>query len=258
MTIRILKHVRVTALASLIMAAGACGAAPEAPAPASEPASKDKGPAEGAGPALKTARAETQHTAPVVVMLGDSLTAGFGLAQADALPAQLERTLAARGVAAQFVNAGVSGDPTGGGLERYDWSVKGAGADLLVVALGANDYLQGKSVEAARENLRKILQRARADGLPVALIGLAPRSNGAVSQRDAAFADIYPALAVEFSAPLYPALLSGVRDQPSLMQSDGLHPTRDGVATIAAAMAGFLETEINALPERRAAPGKEQ
>ncbi|MEO0880205.1 MAG: arylesterase [Pseudomonadota bacterium] len=254
----------MTALAGLIMAAGACGAAPEAPAPApasepaSEPASKDKGPAEGAGPAPKTARAETQHTAPVVVMLGDSLTAGFGLAQADALPAQLERTLAARGVAAQFVNAGVSGDTTGGGLERYDWSVKGAGADLLVVALGANDYLQGKSVAAARENLRKILQRARADGLPVALIGLAPRSNGAVSQRDAAFADIYPALAVEFSAPLYPALLSGVRDQPSLMQSDGLHPTRDGVATIAAAMAGFLETEINALPERRAAPGKEQ
>ncbi|MEL6213432.1 MAG: GDSL-type esterase/lipase family protein, partial [Pseudomonadota bacterium] len=176
------------------------------------------------------------------------------------------RALHAPVVTLQAAAGGVAGNAGVDELRRHpargERSFKlrgqGAGADLLVVALGANDYLQGKSVAAARENLRKILQRARADGLPVALIGLAPRSNGAVSQRDAAFADIYPALAVEFSAPLYPALLSGVRDQPSLMQSDGLHPTRDGVATIAAAMAGFLETEINALPERRAAPGKEQ
>ncbi len=186
----------------------------------------------------------TPKDAPTIVFLGDSLTAGFGLPPENALPEQVASRLEAAGVAAEIINAGVSGDTTANGLARYDWSVASAAPDLLIVALGANDYLMGTSPDAARDNLAKIIERAQADGLRLALAGLEPRSNAPEGTRDAAYAAIYPDLAQAYGVPLYPALLKGVRDNPDLLQSDGLHPTADGVEVMAANITAFLQPLI--------------
>lgn len=192
----------------------------------------------------EAAETETTQRGPTVVMLGDSLTAGFGLAAEEALPAALERRLAEIGVSAVFVNAGVSGDTTGGGRDRYDFSVRGADADLVLVALGANDFLRGLAPEIAKENLAAIIEAAQADGAPVALIGLKPPTGGA---RAAAFAAIYPALAEAYGVPLFDAMLRSVRNKPALIQSDGLHPTAAGVEMIAEDLAPFVVRQVRAL-----------
>lgn len=189
----------------------------------------------------------TMASGPTVVMMGDSLTAGFALPEYAALPAQLEDALRAEGVAARFINAGVSGDTTAGGLERYGWTVANAETDMLILALGANDYLSGVAPQAAKANLAAIIERAQADGVAVVLIGLRPQQTQNVTARDAAFATIYPRLAQRYGVPLYPALLAGVRGDPALLQADGLHPTADGVALIASRLAEFVTPHLHAL-----------
>jgi acyl-CoA thioesterase-1 len=184
--------------------------------------------------------------APTVVMLGDSLTAGYELAEDEALPAAVERLLAARGVKATFVNAGVSGDTTADGLSRYDWSVAGANGDLLVVALGANDFLIGIPPERTKRNLAAILDRAKATGLPAVLIGVVV-PDMEHDPRDAAFAAIYPALAKEYGVPLQPDLMAPVAGKPALLMDDGLHPTAKGVEAMAEDVADFLAPVIKAL-----------
>ena len=176
----------------------------------------------------------------VIVMLGDSLTAGFGLSEAQAPPAQIEKRLRAAGIETNVINAGVSGDTTGGGLARFDWSVTSAKPDLLVVALGANDYLGGVAPARARQNLEAIIERAEAANIPVGLIGIEPRSSAVADARGAEFGAIYPELAVAHDTPLFPAMLKGVRDNPDLLQGDGLHPTAEGAAVIADNLAAFL------------------
>ena len=177
--------------------------------------------------------------APVIVMLGDSLTAGYGLAAEYALPAQLQRQFPD----ARFINAGVSGDTSGGGLDRYEWSVKGADADMVVICLGANDYLRGVSPTTMEANIRALIDKARADEIEVVLVGLAPRGDGLES----AYTDVYGKLSKEYNLPLYPAILDGVRDAPDLLQSDGLHPTAAGVAFIADKLGAFLKPHVAAL-----------
>ncbi len=174
----------------------------------------------------------------VIVMLGDSLTAGYGLAEADAPPAQIEERLRAQDFAVRVVNAGVSGDTTAGGLARYEWSVAGATPDLLVIALGANDYLGGVAPERASENLEAIIAKAKADNLPFVLVGLQARTTA--DSRDRAYGAIYPALAKKHKAPLYPAMLAGVRGNPGLLQADGLHPTAAGAELVADNLTEFL------------------
>lgn len=214
-------------------------------------------PSEAAPPAQPTqAAANTAPTnpteardAPVIVFLGDSLTAGFELSPKDALPGQVASALADLGVETNAVNAGVSGDTTANGLARYDWSVASADPDLLVVALGANDYLLDLSPETTRANLAAILGRAKADGTPVVLAGITPRSDAALGSRDAAFGAIYPELAAEYDVPLLPGLLAGVRDNPDLLLADGLHPTAEGVAIMASNLATVIAPELAALSE---------
>jgi len=180
----------------------------------------------------------------VIVMLGDSLTAGFGLASADAPPAQLEERLKAKGFSATVINAGVSGDTTAGGLARFAWSVAGAEPDLLVVALGANDYLGSVTPTRAKENLDRIIERAKEAGIPVVLVGLEPRSSATADSRGTDYDTIYPTLAATHGTPLYPEMLKGVRDDPSLLQADGLHPTAEGVGIIVDNFAEFLSPII--------------
>ena len=185
--------------------------------------------------------------APVIVMLGDSLTAGYNLAAGNALPAALQRTFDADGVKAKFINAGVSGDTTADGLNRYDWSVTGTKAAVLVVALGANDFLQGVAPEVPKRNLAAILQRARKDDIATVLVGVQIPGDRK-DAREAAYAAIYPDLAKEFDVPYFSNMLAPVAGKAGLLQQDGLHPTAEGVEAMASELAGFLEPLVKDLP----------
>jgi acyl-CoA thioesterase-1 len=177
-----------------------------------------------------------------IVAFGDSLTAGYGLAANEAFPAQLQRALEAKGMAATVVNAGVSGDTTAGGLSRLDWSVPD-GTDAVILELGANDALRGFDPAVTRKTLDAILHRFQERKIPVLLCGmLAPPNLGAEYGR--AFNAIYPALAAETGAILYPFFLTGVAADPKLNQRDGMHPTAAGVAVIVARILPQVEELI--------------
>jgi acyl-CoA thioesterase I len=165
-----------------------------------------------------------------IVALGDSLTAGYGLAANEAFPVRLQRALAAKGIATEIANAGVSGDTASGGLARLDWSVPD-GTDAVIVELGANDSLRGFDPKVTRGALEALLRRLSDRHIPVLLCGmLAPRNMGA--EYGAAFDAIYPDLAKSYGAILYPFFLDGVATDPKLNQRDGLHPTAAGVDVI--------------------------
>src|SRR5262249_43592574 len=158
-----------------------------------------------------------------IVALGDSLTAGYGLAANEAFPAQLRRALSAKGLAANVANAGVSGDTAAGGLARLDWSVPD-GTDAVILELGANDALRGFDPAVKRKALEAMLDRLQTRKIPVLLCGmLAPPNMGGEYGRK--FNSIYPDLAARAGAILYPFFLAGVAADPKLNQADGIHPT---------------------------------
>lgn len=165
-----------------------------------------------------------------LVALGDSLTAGYGLAPQDAFPNALERALKAKGWDITVANAGVSGDTAAQGAARVDWSVPD-GTDGVILELGANDALRGLPPEAAKESLEKILTRLEARKIPVLIAGMyAPRSLGAAYYEK--FDAIYPDLAKKYGAELYPFFLDGVAGQVKLNLEDGMHPTAEGIQAI--------------------------
>lgn len=167
---------------------------------------------------------------PVVLVLGDSLTAGYGLAPGKAFPAQLHVALGQSGVDGKVINGGVSGDTSAGGLARLDWLL-GDKPDLVIVELGANDGLRGLDPDVTRDNLDRIITRIRETGAHVLLAGMvAPPNLGAdYGER---FNTIYPALAKKHGTAFYPFFLDGVALNPALNQEDGIHPTAEGVAMI--------------------------
>lgn len=175
---------------------------------------------------------------PVVTVLGDSITAGLGLPARDAMPAQLQAGLSRMGVPALVRAAGVSGDTSGGGLARVGFSVAGD-TRVCVVALGGNDLLQGIEPAQTKANLRGILQKLKARGIGVVLVGVgAPPTIGASYARE--FNAIYSSLAREFSVPLYANILAGVGGAPGLMQRDGIHPNAAGARRIGDALAPIV------------------
>jgi acyl-CoA thioesterase-1 len=171
------------------------------------------------------------HAASVtIVALGDSLTAGYGLNPGESFPEQLQTALVERGHDAEVINAGVSGDTASGGLARLEWAVP-AEADIVIVELGSNDALRGIEPSVTRGALSEILARLRERDQIVLLAGmLAPRNLG--DEYAAEFDDIYPELAEEHGVALYPFFLEGVATDAMLNQSDGLHPTAEGIARI--------------------------
>jgi len=165
-----------------------------------------------------------------LVVLGDSLTAGFGLPGLEAFPVKLQKALQAKGIAVDMTNAGVSGDTSSGGRDRLDWSVP-AGTEGVIVELGANDALRGLDPDVTRAALSDIVMRLKARGIAVMLCGMqAPPNYG--SDYAARFNAIYPDLAKKFDVPLYPFFLDGVAADAKLNQADGLHPTAAGVDVI--------------------------
>jgi len=183
--------------------------------------------------AFVSAAAQRSSARPVkIVALGDSLTVGLGLPANAAFPARLERALVEKGIPAEVVNAGVSGDTTADGLARLDWSVPDD-SDAVILELGANDALRGLDPAQTRANLDGILRRLAARHIPVLLAGMrAPPNMGAdyVKALDA----VYPTLAAAHGTILYPFFLEGVAADRALNQGDGLHPTAAGVDVIVA------------------------
>lgn len=184
----------------------------------------------GAAIALVAVRSQAAARPINIIAFGDSLTAGYGLPANEAFPAQLQRALEAKGLTVNVVNAGVSGDTTTGGLSRLDWSIPD-GTDAVILELGANDALRGFDPGITRKALDTMLHRLKERKISVLLCGmLAPPNLGAEYGR--AFNSIYPDLAAQTDAILYPFFLTGVAADPKLNQPDGLHPTAAGVAVI--------------------------
>jgi len=181
---------------------------------------------------------------PRIVVLGDSLTAGLGLAASDAYPAVLQRRLDGSGYTFEVVNAGVSGDTSAGGLSRLDWSLEGD-VRILIVALGGNDGLRGLPPDEMKRNLGEIIRRARERNVAVMLAGMESLTNmGPDYQRR--FHDVYPALARECRVAFLPFLLEGVAGRRELNQNDGIHPTAEGARIIADHVWRVLEPMVQA------------
>lgn len=177
--------------------------------------------------------------APLIVFLGDSLTAGSGLGQGDAFPALIQARLEREGRRVRIVNAGVSGDTSAGGLARMDWMLQ-QDPDVVVVALGANDGLRGQPTEALERNLRAIVAKARDHGARVLLVGMRmPPSLGEEYTRE--FAAVYPRVAKDSEVELVPFLLEGVGGRAELNQADGLHPNEAGQRRMADTVYDALE-----------------
>ena len=177
-----------------------------------------------------------------IVALGDSLTAGYKLPPNAGFPEQLADALAAKGYQVNVMNAGVSGDTSSGGLARLDWAV-GPGTDVLILELGSNDALRGIEPHVTRANLETIMTRMNDRGINVLIVGmLAPPNMGDAYGAD--FNTIFPSLAEKHGALLYPFFLDGVAANPALNQSDGMHPTEEGIAVIVENMLPTVEQVI--------------
>lgn len=185
-----------------------------------------------------------------IVALGDSLTAGYGLAAQDAFPNKLEQALREAGHPVTIANAGVSGDTATGGLARLDWSVP-EGTEAVILELGANDALRGVDPAVTRAALDTILRRLTKRKIQVLIAGMrAPPNLGAdYAQR---FDPIYQDLAAKYGALLYPFFLEGVAARAELNQRDGMHPLPAGVDAIVRAILPKAEDLVRrALAQRK-------
>ena len=160
-------------------------------------------------------------------ILGDSLTAGYGLSEDDALPHQIETLMRGGGYNIKVLGEGVSGDTSAGALERLDWVLK-QNPHAIIVAIGANDGLRGLDPDGTYKNLRAIIKNLTTKKIPILLCGMkAPPNLG--SEYTVAFKNIYSRVATEFDVVYYPFFLEGIITVPSLNQSDGIHPNKAGV-----------------------------
>ena len=178
-----------------------------------------------------------------LMAFGDSLVHGYGLAEDDTFPAQLQAALQQQGHAVEVLNAGNSGDTTAAGLARLDWALADR-PDAVIVVLGANDGLRGLEPRQTYGNLTAILERLEADGLPVLLAGmLAPRNLGAAYVEE--FDGVFQRLSEERNVVFYPFFLDGVAAQTELNLGDGIHPNKDGVAEIVSRILPSVESLLD-------------
>lgn len=181
-----------------------------------------------------------------LVAFGDSLTAGYGLAQEHSFPAVLEQTLRQKGYEIEIINAGVSGDTVQGGVERLDWSVPD-GTDGVILELGANDMLRGLDPLQTKDGLETIVERLKNRNIPILITGMqAPPNLGA--EYILKFNNIYKDIAQKYQLILYPFFLDGVAGNAALNQKDGLHPTEQGVKIIVERILPSVESFIAKLP----------
>lgn len=225
------------AAAALLAIAGCSDAAEEAAAPPAAVA-EDGEPVLPAVPVMGPERK--------IIAFGDSLFAGYGLDPRDAYPEKLEAALRAKGVNADVINAGVSGDTTAAGLNRIAFTLaaqKDAPPALFILELGGNDLLRGLSPEETKANLGKMLAVLRDAKVPVLLMGMrSPPNYGPEFQ--AQFDALYADLAKEYDAALIPFWLEDIYREPALFQADRIHPTAQGIERLVSATIGDVETAL--------------
>ncbi len=177
-----------------------------------------------------------------VVMIGDSLTAGYGLPVEESIPSVLQTILRKQGHNVRVINAGVSGDTSTGGRARLDWALHDANEgkpDLVIVELGANDALRGIEPKLTHDNIDAILTTLTSRNIKVLLSGmLAPPNMG--KDYAATFNDLFPTLAKKHRVAFDPFFLVGVAAQSKLNQADGMHPNAEGAAQIAERLAPIV------------------
>lgn len=230
---RLLRALSLAIPLWVLIGAFACGDSPRGGAegaPVREPAAAPPA-ATATGSTPETASRPSTASRPRVVILGDSLTAGFGLAPEEAFPAVLQQRVDAAGLGFAVVNAGVSGDTSAGGLSRLEWALLG-NVKVLVVALGGNDALRGLPVDALARNLSAIIERAQPRGIRVVLAGMEAPPNFGQSYV-VSFRKVYPELAKKYKVALVPFLLQDVAGVELLNQRDGIHPTAEGARKVA-------------------------
>lgn len=181
---------------------------------------------------------------PLVIFLGDSLTAGYGLPADEAYPALVEKSMGAKGHPVRVVNAGISGDTTTGGLDRVAQLMEQK-PGVLFVGLGANDALRGQPVDRIEANLRAIVQQGKAGGARVVLLGMRIPTNYGPDYTEA-FAALYSRVAKSEGVELMPFLLDGVAGNPSLNLDDGIHPNRAGQRIVADNVVPYVERAMKA------------
>ncbi len=193
------------------------------------------------------ANAEVSGPERRILAFGDSLFAGYRLGRTQSYPARLQAALRAAGINARVANAGISGDTTAAGLQRFPFVLRGQGGrpDLVIVELGGNDLLRGIPPAEVRANLAMILDTLRAERIPVVLMGMRAPPNVGPEFR-AGFDGLYPALAAEYGATLVPFFMAPIYDRPALLQQDHIHPTAEGVDALVAAT---VEQVADALPD---------
>jgi acyl-CoA thioesterase I len=196
------------------------------------------------------AQTQAQTQAPIkLAVLGDSLSAGYGLLADAAFPARLQKALRAKGIKVDILNAGVSGDTTSAGRDRIDWSIPD-GTEAVIVELGANDALRGLDPKVTKAALEDIVKQLQARKIAVMLAGMvAPPNYGA--DYAAKFDPIYPDLAKAYDVPLYPFFLDGVAGQARLNQGDGIHPTAEGIDIIVAGILPAVEAFLTKVSAQR-------
>lgn len=213
-------------------------ASSEAPDSTPESAGRPAAEAESAEPATERR--------PVILFLGDSLSAGYGLDPEQAFPALIQRKIDARGWDYEVVNAGVSGDTTSGGLRRIDWLLKRP-VDVLVLELGGNDGLRGIPPDITYRNLQGIIDKTREqypDAAVVVAGMLVPPNMGPDYFNQ--FREIFPEIAERNDAVLIPFLLEGVGGRRELNLPDGIHPTAEGHKIVAEHVWNYLEPLLEA------------
>ena len=234
------RAIVICGVVGLAIAIAACGREASGPADTRVGEAAPPAPARDAAPAP----AVPAVSVPRIVFLGDSLTAGYGIEKAQAVPALVQARLAREGYPFEVVNAGVSGDTSAGGLSRLDWSISGD-VRILVLALGANDGLRGLPVASMRRNLEKIVTRAQSRGIAVLLVGMEALPNyGAEYTRE--FRDVYRDLARTHKLAFMPFYLDGVAGNRALNIADGIHPNPKGAAIVADSLWPFLEPLLTA------------
>jgi acyl-CoA thioesterase-1 len=191
--------------------------------------------------------AATQPSAPGyagrIVAVGDSLTAGLGVAEDQAYPAQLARRLQAEGYNYQVINAGVSGETSSGALSRIEWVISSLSPDIVILETGANDGLRGLDPDLLRTNLDRLVTVLMARNIQVILAGMLMLPNlGPDYTR--AFSEIYPQIAEKHGVIFIPFFLDGVAGKPHLNQPDMLHPTADGYRRIVETVYPYVITAI--------------
>jgi acyl-CoA thioesterase-1 len=207
---------------ALGLAMAVCAACTPSDVPSAEIRSSTDAPA--------AARPSATAPRPRIVFLGDSLTAGYGLAKEESVPSLIQAHLQAEGYPYEVINAGVSGDTSAGGLSRLDWSLEGD-VKVLVIELGANDGLRGLPVASMKRNLAELITRAQSRSIKVVLTGMeAPPNFGAAYTAE--FRQVYRDLAKLAGVTFMPFYLDGVAGLPHLNIADGMHPNAEGARII--------------------------